>query len=310
MSKASPKFVILLYHGVSQAKHKGIENCSRKHLPAEEFARQMEYLATNYQVLPLSQLLLLKEIGSLPSRAVAITFDDGFENNYSVAYPIMMRYSIPATFFLATGFINTQRVFWVDKVEYLINESQHTFIKLKTLDSCYPLGSMEEKKYALQEIKRILKSVSGLVADVITELEDVSSVDPRYDYEDYRICTWEQVREMRQSGLYDFGGHTVNHEILSHLNRAGKEKEIFEAKETLERELSEQIPLFSYPEGQENHFDPETIEVLKSAGFSCSPSAIFGVNTLTTSNYYLRRNMVGFTASFEKCLEILNDICG
>lgn len=303
------KFVILLYHGVTRATHRGIENCSRKHLPVDEFARQMEYLAANHTVLRLSELLALSRNGGLPPRTVAVTFDDGFENNYSVAVPVLQHYGIPATFFLATGFIDTDRTFWVDKVEYLLNESPLTTLRLETLGRRYSLHSLSEKEKALWDIKRILKGTPGLVDEVIDELERISHSPTKYGYEDYRTLTWDQVRAMHKSGLCEFGAHTVDHAILSHLSRLEKEYQIFASKRMVEDKLGEEIDLFSYPEGQESHYDEETIQILQAAGFSSSSTAIFGVNTGTTSDYHLRRNMVGFTAPFRQCLEVLNAHC-
>ena len=67
-----------------------------------------------------SELLNLKQDRRLPSYSVVVTFDDGFENNYTAAFPVLQHYGIPATFYLSTGFIGTQRTFWVDKIEYLL----------------------------------------------------------------------------------------------------------------------------------------------------------------------------------------------
>lgn len=302
---ADGRFVILLYHGVTEAQHQGIENCSRKHLPAQEFTSQIEYLARHYTILPVSTLLEARRMGATPPRAVAITFDDGFQNNYTVAFPILQRYGVPATFYLSTGFIGTGRVFWVDKVEYLLNETSLEWLRLETIGKTYPLRSLKERSFALSEIKTQLKITPGVVGETLAELERVSMAPPRYDYTDYRTLTWDQVREMRRSGLCEFGAHTVDHAILSHLSREEKIHQIQYSKHRLETELREPIHLFSYTEGLAHHYDDETIELLQAAGFSSSPTAIFGVNTEKTSEYHLRRNMVGMAAPFEGCLEVL-----
>lgn len=300
------RFVILLYHGVSRTVPQGIENCSKKHISPEEFTCQMEHLAADYVVLPLSEVLVLKQKGSLPKRTAVVTFDDGFENNYSTAFPILQRYGIPATFFLTTGFISTHRVFWVDKLECLLNELPHANLNLETLGRQYWLGSLSDRIYALHELKRFLKATPGLVCEAIEELERLSRSSATYEHEDYRTLTWDQVRDMNKSNLCEFGAHTVDHAILSHLSRSEKEYQIFTSKRTLEEELGEEVFLFSYPEGQKDHYDEETIQILRSAGFSSSPTAIFGFNTCATSDYHLRRNMVELTAPFDECLEVLD----
>jgi peptidoglycan/xylan/chitin deacetylase (PgdA/CDA1 family) len=299
-------FVILLYHGVTRSQHRGIENYSRKHLMADEFARQMATLAERYHVMSFRELLERKRKADLPPRTVAVTFDDGFENNYSTAYPILKQYNVPATFFLATGFIGKERVFWVDKLEYLLNETPQGTIELKMLGNRHPLRSLEEREAAVRSIKQQLKSDSSLVDDVIAELEQVTEVPLAYDYEDYRTMTWDQAREMEASGLCDFGAHTVDHAILSHLSTQEQRYQIVNSQSVLQAELNQAVDLFSYPEGQPDHYSDETIRLLKEAGFVASPSAVFGLNHLSTSNFHLRRNMVGFAASFEECLGVLS----
>ena len=232
-----------------------------------------------------------------------MTFDDGFENNHSVAFPILQQHGIPATFYLSTGFIGSPRVFWVDKVEYLLNESPLRALTLDSLAAGYTLDSPQNRKRALAEIKGRLKSEPALVGQTIAEMEAVCQTPNRYDYEDYRTLSWDQVREMNHSELYRFGSHSVDHAILSQFSRPEKEHQIRASKETLEDELQEEIHDFSYPEGRSMDYDAETIELLEAAGFTSSPSAEFGVNTEHTSVYHLKRNMVGFTASFEACLD-------
>lgn len=296
-------FVILLYHGVTRALHHGMENCSRKHLPADHFERQMECLATRYQVLALGELLAHRRNGGLPLKTVAVTFDDGFENNYTVAFPILKRFGIPATFFLSVGFIDSPRVFWQDKVEYLINETPRKQLELSTLKRSLPLGSLRQKAHALKELKAVLKTMPpDGIHQTVREFEEGCGVRLKYDYEDYRTLTWKQVNEMHGSGLCDFGSHTVDHTVLRTVSKAEKEHQIGVSKSVLEEALGSPIHLFAYPEGLESHFDEETVQVVQSFGFTSSCTAIFGLNSDQTSDHHLHRNMVGMTASFKECL--------
>ncbi len=300
--KMANTFIILLYHGVSDQPHKGIENCSHKHISVDDFAAQLQTLKAHYRVFSLPDLLQQKHHGALPENAVALTFDDGFANNYSLAFPLLQQFDLPATFYLASGFINTRRSFWVDKLEYLINESPLSSLEIDSLQKQFSLQSLEDRKTTLQAIKSALKSASALIEKTVAELEQICQVSPDYDYADYRLLSWDQVREMAQSGLCEFGGHTVDHVILSHLPAAEKQVQIAQCKATLETELNRPIRLFSYPEGQSCHYDESCIEVLKKQGFTSSPSAIFGVNNDKQSDFHLYRNMVGFTAPFLQCL--------
>lgn len=299
-------FILLLYHGVTDYSGSGIQNCSHKHISLQKFEEQMRLLSEQFNVLSLNDLLRLKKKGKLPDKSVSVTFDDGFANNYTHAFPLLKKYGIPATFYLTTGFIDTNKVFWVDKIEYLLNETSESCIHLDSIDISLSLSTIQSKITALKAIKSCLKKDSKLIKPILQELEKKSNVPAKYNYDDYSMLTWDNVRTMDDSELCEFGAHTVDHSILSHLSREEKEFQISESKKKLEDELNHEITLFSYPEGQLHHYDSETIELLRRYGFSSSPTARFGINNQYISNFRLYRNMVEFDASFEKCLEGLS----
>ena len=301
----SGRFVVLLYHGVSAVPHHGIENYSRKHVSATAFEHQIEVLAREYSVLPLEELLQRQAAGDVPPRAVAVTFDDGFANNYEVAFPTLVRHEVPATFYLATGFIGTERVFWVDRLEYLVNEWREPTLAIAELDRVLPLRTHADRLDAVQEVKRELKEHTSQVEPVLRSLE-ARFGSPSYDYPDYRTLSWDQVREMHASGLCSFGAHTVDHVILAQLEPAEQERQVRLSVEAVSQELGQRTRLFSYPEGGPGQYDDETIRIVQEAGCASAPSAIFGVNDATTSPFHLRRNMVDFTAPFEECLAVLD----
>ena len=131
LSPRDDQAVILLYHGVSQTTSWGIENFSGKHIDADIFEKQMEWIARNATPLSLreiSDILLSGEM--LPPRSVAVTFDDSYRNNCTTALPILKCHGVPATFFVNTGFVGSERRYWTDKVEHAINSAIETRLDL------------------------------------------------------------------------------------------------------------------------------------------------------------------------------------
>src|SRR5262245_39304654 len=123
------KALILTYHGVVRSASDVYLH--RICIDAGIFEQQMEWLRRNYSVLSLSSLLDgLEGKSSLPPFSVAITFDDGFKNNYSVAFPILKKYGLPATIFLATSYIGEHGKLWTDYVDSLVVCSQKHFLHL------------------------------------------------------------------------------------------------------------------------------------------------------------------------------------
>ena len=130
----SNELTILLYHGVTDTPSRGIENFSRKHISDTDFREQMRYISKHCSVLSMDEVADIAQSGKhLPPKATAVTFDDGFRNNYTVAAPILEECRVPATFYITSGIINTDIMFWVDELEDCMNLSTHPSIEI-TLD--------------------------------------------------------------------------------------------------------------------------------------------------------------------------------
>ena len=293
---------ILLYHGVTNSDSMGIENSSGKHIKEEEFESQMKWLSKNKKVVPLKEVNKVK--GS-----VAITFDDAFKNVHDVALPILKKYDLPSTFFITTGFVENKRLFWVDKVEHMINYPKNSFVELNTHQQrFFPISNKEDKLYTMNIIKAMLKKLDPNARDkMIKDLESQIGLDKNRIPENYQTLSWKDVKNLHDLPKYEVGGHTVNHEILSYLDDARLEHEIGDCIETLSKKLGKTIDSFSYPEGQEMHYNDGVISVLKKHGIKICPSAIDGVVDKTDDNFNLKRIMVGFWGRKFPFKEYYND---
>ena len=109
------ELTILLYHGVTNSISKGIENHAGKHMEEKNFAKQMKYIRNKCSPISIDEYLFYCENKTdLPPNPVVVSFDDGFKNNYSVAAPILDEFQIPAVFYISSGVVNTNMMFWVD----------------------------------------------------------------------------------------------------------------------------------------------------------------------------------------------------
>ena len=110
--------IFLCYHGVTINNSIGVENFSKKHISAKEFYHQMLKIKKNYNILNIEQIFYhLKNKKPFKKKSVAISFDDGFKNNFTVALPILKKLNIPAIFYICPQSITKQEMFWVDKIE-------------------------------------------------------------------------------------------------------------------------------------------------------------------------------------------------
>jgi peptidoglycan/xylan/chitin deacetylase (PgdA/CDA1 family) len=289
---------ILLYHGVTDTVGPGIQNYSGKHIPAHQFAAQMRHLRDSCVVLSIDQVVALHQRGDpFPERAAVVSFDDGFENNYTVAAPILEEFGIPAVFYISSGIVNTDLMFWVDQIEDCINLTGKTKIEI-ALDRSLelPVGTAPEKIEAVEVVKRYCKRSRPAEKElVIAELVGATGVLPAVDHApDYRKITWAQLRELARCSLFTIGGHSLYHDILSELSPEKMRDDVRLSIDILRYRLERPVVHYSYPEGQVHHFNEDVIACLRANGIVCSPSAIDGINPRGTDLFRLRRSMVGF----------------
>jgi len=292
------KLTILLYHGVTESVSKGIENISGKHIHARKFHDQMKFLKKHCNIISMEDVYLHYK-NNIPFKlnTVAITFDDGFKNNSSVALPILDNLEIPATFYIASGLIGTENMFWVDKIEDCLNLTEAQTIQINIFNERlkFDLSTREEKINSLRDIKRICKSSTNSDKDqIIDQIINQTKVNPTPHCDNYKIMDWDDLKKLEASKNTIIGGHSMGHEILSKLNKDQMIKNINTSIEILENRLGIKIDHYSYPEGQEDHYDEYVISALKSAGIKCCPSAINGLNSADIDLFNLRRIMVGF----------------
>ncbi len=292
--------IILLYHGVTDSPCRLVENFSKKHLPFEEFERQIRCLAERHTAISLRTMAETLEKDESPGKsAVAVTFDDGYENVCRLALPVLEAYQVPATFFLSTGFVGGHRLYWTDEVEDQINRCRKEKLRLSSVGwaGVWSLATPALRIKCIAHLKNVLKASLPKNRDtLIEELRQaclVSPLEERYAV-NYRQLSWEMARRLDSSPLFEVGGHTVNHEIMSYLDDEALAWEIDGCLDTLEKELDRRVDLFSYPEGQAEHYSQRVIDALKSRGIRICPSAIDGGNHPGADPFHLKRIMIGF----------------
>tara|TARA_E500000178_G_C17023515_1_gene756745 strand:- start:1822 stop:2748 length:927 start_codon:yes stop_codon:yes gene_type:complete len=293
------KLLILLYHGVTDVVSNGIENYSRKHLDFKLFQNQMRLLKSKYNVISMDDVFYMKRNNlKFPKRSVAITFDDGFENNYSIAAPILDKFKVPATFYICANIVNSETMFWVDKIEDCINrtKTKQIIISLGGRKKIFKLDTYKKKIKCVEIIKNYCKKIKVKQKDrIINDLINRTFVLPKITTsKNYEKLKWNQVKKMYKNSLFTIGSHSLNHEILSMQNKEQMKKDVSKSLQIFNKKLNTEIRHFSYPEGQKNHYNEYIIKFLKKSGILICPSAVIGQNSRQIDLFNLRRCMIGF----------------
>jgi len=242
-------------------------------------AKQMRFLADRYNVISFDKLVEALKIGrKLPPKTVVITFDDGWRDNYLNAYPVLKNHNLPAIIFLSTCFLENNKLFWPETLNYLIGQGksgvQHLGLTLRELS--------QKVKDPLQ--RRILQSLLDVYQHPLKRIELMKRIDP--DLREEIFCslkryfsraddgiqsrrwslTWEEAMEMAEDGI-TFGSHGVSHEPLPLLGKPEIMKELFDSKKIIEKRLRANVRFFAYPNGD---YNTETQRLAQAAGYEAA----------------------------------------
>lgn len=286
--------IILMYHGVIN-KDLGIWT----QVPQNRFDAQMSYIAKNYHVLPLHELIEGLKENKLPSRAVAVTFDDGYENNASLAFPTLQKYNIPATFFVTTGFVERNELYdgflWTDFIYVLLNGSSLPSLDLSDQQLIkFDLSTPGQVVSATVQICSRLKCLLDIEKQNIIKIirERTGGIIKAEDRKIFAPMSWEQIRSIKQNPLVSIGAHTVHHPILSRLDLNEAEREIVQSKLMLEQKLNSPINAFAYPNGCPQDISYKIVEKV-SENFTYALSTDSGFNDKDADFFALCRLGVG-----------------
>lgn len=271
-SQLTGQGAVLAFHGLREdGEYAGVQDESL-HLPVSTFRQVCQHLSARYHVMPLAEMARRLRAGEgLPPRAVALSFDDGYASNYELAFPILRELGLPATIFLATGFLDGTDPLWFQQVDL-------------ALCAGIPLPGATSLREWLAELKTLPEEVMRLRVENLLKGVTLPTA-PKVT----RPLTWNQVREMRDSGLIDFGGHTHAHPILARCSVEKQRHEIITCRDRILAELGQPPRAFAIPNGGPGDFTPETLSLLNEAGFESAWTMISGRATAAGPFLHLPR---------------------
>ena len=285
---------ILAYHRVLESAPPGdftfdLELVSAT---AEGFRQQMSLLRQRLQPISFAEAIdCLQRNRPLPKGAVLVTFDDGYDDNYRVAFPILRELGMSAMFFVSTRHIDTGAPYAYDWLVHMLCTTGASELALPELETGWALPADTAARRALAV--RLLDQMKTLDADaqeaLIRRLEREWNLPRTSGHAHCRPMDWTQLREMRDAGM-EVGSHGVAHRMLAKLPEADMREEVTGSLAALRRELRVAPQVISYPVGGADAFDDKVMEAVRDAGFALGCSYIVGTSLLSQrSRYALRR---------------------
>jgi peptidoglycan/xylan/chitin deacetylase (PgdA/CDA1 family) len=283
---------ILLYHRIADVE------CDPQLLCVSpcRFAEQLAVLADTYAVLRLSDVAAALRARRLPRRAVVVTFDDGYADNLEVAQPLLDAHALPATVFAATAYLGGREAYWWDRLERLLLRPGVLpgvlELRLGEDTAHWELGAAaryDEEAYrrhrswnalsaddptlrhvAYRELHRLLWRSGSSARNAALATLEANHEPLGHADEAPRALTADELVRLTAGKLIEVGAHTVTHPRLSGLAIAEQRAEIVASKQRLETILGRPVTGFAYPYGARGDYTPDTVQLVREAGFSCA----------------------------------------
>lgn len=272
--------LVLMYHRIVQPEDTiGLQ--PGMYVYKDVFEKQLNYLATHFSITAVREFA--SNIGNSPEYSgsdLIITIDDGWRDNYTNAFPILVKHKTGAAIYLTADFIGTDYLFWFQEISSLLsnpdikyNQLAETIkgVLIKFPDSNKACELLNENITGLltehDRFIEILKKLDAAVTLEITgELRKLARNNPIKNDEERQLLNWDEVRLMAKAGI-EFGSHGLTHRLLDSLDLEEALKELAESKKAIEDRLGQSVCSFTYPNG---NYNEDVKKLVEKAGYACA----------------------------------------
>lgn len=284
------RLAVMIFHRV----HREPDPLFPGEVDARQFDAMLGWIKSWFNVLPMDEAAVRLAEGSLPERAAALTFDDGYADNHDEALPLLRRHGLPCSFFVATGFLDGGRM-WNDT---LIESVRRTALSALDLRGLRDAGGDDLGRYevasATGDRRQLLDALIPRIKYLAPEsrvacVEAISARAEVVPPQDLMMRS-DQVRALRQAGM-QIGAHTVNHPILATLSENAAADEISRSRDVLEALLGERVGLFAYPNGKpgSDYLPDVHPRIVRELGFDAAVSTTWGASRPGDDLFQIKR---------------------
>lgn len=292
--KLPPGLYVFNYHRVGDASQTQFDpnvfSCDEEH-----FTRQVDLLRSRFEIISLSTLVdLLERDAPVREPLAMLTFDDGYRDNYSNAFPILKASNTPAVFFLPTSYVGGVEVPWWDEIAWMLRNTTHSHIEIPPW--CERITISDSIAEPIRHVLAAFKASSLPLDTKLQHVRAATGCTLEAHHGEGLFMSWDEARALQQAGM-DIGSHTCSHRILAHLPAAEQREEMARSKAVLEQQLGHPISALSYPVGTPGTYTQQSQQLARECGYRAAFSFVSGVNGhLTANRFCLRRFPVGMNA--------------
>jgi peptidoglycan/xylan/chitin deacetylase (PgdA/CDA1 family) len=265
---------ILMYHRFSA-------HAQARRTSASLFEEHLRYLTRNFNPRPLRQVVdRLRSHRSFDSRSVVLTVDDGYRDFLEYAYPLLLRYRMPATIYIVTEFADGRCWLWFDALHWLLNAASPGDRRFEVDARLFELllNTPAEREATWSKVGTYLWDLSPEAQwSAIRRLESALGLQlPALPTAEYAPMTWDELRGLDPE-LIEIGSHSCTHAVLSRCTSAQQLCEIATSRQIIEDRLGRRVDAFCYPHGRPQDFTAESESIAMDSGFTSAVVAFGGL---------------------------------
>jgi len=289
-----PQFRVLGYHRVSEHPEPVGTIEEALAVPVAAFARQMAYVRRKFEVLPLEGFdSFRRNPGGFSKPPLAVTFDDGYRDNLTLALPILTRYEIPATVFVTTGYVGQRALFWWNELSSWVwgaAPGRYCF-DIGGQRRCFTLDKHGRRRlfwWSFGVLCRLPETAKlAALAHIKNELQGGKEARPQ----GLEMLTAQEIARAQGHNLH-FGAHTVHHVVLTNVPPEQAAREIMDSIAHLRAWTGAEVTSFAYPVGDASSFNVHVQQQLADAGIRYAVTTIKGGNGPGQDPLALRRTLI------------------
>ncbi len=275
---AKSRIIILRYHSIQEDPKKYVNSIGPGIIHQTGlFEEQMKLIAQKFNPVSLDDIFAyLQGKHSIPKRAVAVTFDDGFADNFSLAAPIMEHFGIPATFYVTVNLIKTKGLPWFCRLRHAFGTTQKESWVENKKNRLFKIQEQKERDAAIMASCKICACLAGdAQEEKMREIEGALEVEP-LPSKNSLMMDLRSMKKLLKAG-HIIGSHTLTHPNIAQITEDDVYQELRKSKQYLEEALGVPVVHFSYPSPiLEPHWTKRTNEIAGQVGYRTAVTCTSG----------------------------------
>lgn len=226
------------------------------------------FINNNYEIISLDTVYeILVRRHKIHKKFVAFTFDDGYVDTYTLAYPIFKKYNIPFAIYITTSFPDKTAILWWYALKDLILSNKVINFDYSKRNYSYNIETLKQKNKAYSKIKQLILNTDDKGRNRLMENIFIKNGIDINEYSNNLSLNWDQIKELSKDNNVTIAAHTINHYNLRKLDDQNVKKEIMKSKNKLEKITDSKVEHFAFPFGSKNEASKREFDIVRDLGF-------------------------------------------